>query len=603
VPALVLALLAVVVHLRTRHIAAVTADRGPAITVATARELFPAAAELGAVSPGQPIPVLSDAGQVLGALLDTTPFASAHPGYAGPVPAVVGLSPDGRVVGVRLLPNADSPTFVEFVIEEGLLERWNGLLAAQAAAAKVDAVSGATMTSQALIGPVRQVLGTVAAVPAAPAPTMRPAWTDRLVWAALALGLLSFLAGDRLPRLRLLVLRPVNVVVLGFLAGSCLSLALGQGWLAGGAPWGRFPLLVGLAAAAVLIPVLTGRNFYCPHVCPYGSAQDLVSRLWRWRRPVLPRWLGDALRLARGGLLLAVVAMLLLPFAFDLTAVEPFAAFQWRSAPAAALTIAGVFLLLGVVFPRLWCRHLCPTGYLLETCRGRCPVQGETPRGLSFERGALLAALGTALLLAWRPLSVPTPPTEAALHPVTTALAQSSSANTVPDVLTVIHQRRSVRHYTGAPVRPAQLDTLVRAAMAAPTAGNAQPWAFVVVTERARLRGLADALPYGKMLPTAGAAIVVCGVPAKALPGAAASFWVQDCAAAAENVLLAAQGIGLGAVWLGVYPLEDRMAGVRDACSIPTEVSPVCVISLGVSAGIEEPKDKYSSANVHWETW
>lgn len=602
-PILVLALLATIVHRRTRPTAIATSGSGSAITVALARGFFPEAAELDPATPGRPITARSASGQVLGTLVDTTPFADDHPGYAGPVAAVIGITPEGVVAGVRLLPNAESPTFVEFIEEEGLLTRWNGLSAAAAAAARVDAVSGATMTSLAIIEPVRQALGAAAAIPAEPPPSPRRVWTDRLVWAVLALGLVSFLAGDRLRWLRLLVLRPANVVVLGYMAGLCLSLALAQAWLARGLPWARFPVLVGLAAVAVLIPVLSGRSFYCAHVCPYGSAQDLVGSLWRWRRPRLPRWLGAALRLARGVLVLGVFVLLLVPLAVDLSALEPFAAFQWRSAPVVARVIAGAFLLLGVVFPRLWCQHLCPTGYLLETCRGgRTPRSEPTPM-LTFERGALLAALAAALILAWRPSAVT--PVAAATVPLQPPpeLKEVPRADTGRDVLEVIHARRSVRHYTGAPVRPAQLDTLVRAAMAAPSAGNAQPWAFVVVTERARLRGLADALPYGKMLAKAGAAIVVCGVPAKALPGEAAPFWVQDCSAAAENVLLAAQGIGLGAVWAGVYPLENRMAGVRAVCGIPAAVQPLCVISIGVSAGVEEPKDKYTADNVHWETW
>lgn len=603
-PALVLAALLAVVHLCTRPANTAAGAAGPAVTLELAQGLFPGAAELGPVLAGQPVAVLDATGQALGTLIDTTPFAAHHPGYGGPVPAVLGLATDGRIVGVRLLENAESPTFVEFVVEEGFLERWNGLSAAAAAVAPIDAVSGATMTSQAVLGSVRQALAALAAAPVQPPPTpARVAWTGRLVWAVLGLCLLSFLAGQRWRWLRV-VARPASVVVLGFLAGLCLSLALVQGWLAHGLPWARQPALACLVAAAVLIPILSGRNIHCGQVCPYGQAQDLAGMLWRWRRPRLPRWLATSLPCGRGAVLVGVFLLLVARVSFDLTAVEPFAAFQWRSAPLAALGLAGAFLALSVVWPRLWCRHLCPTGYLLETCRGlRWPAAGATP-WLSFERGALAAALAGGLILAWRSTSAAAPHQDP-LPPVSPAAAETEPppSAAVPDVLTAIHARHSVRHYTEAPVLPAQLDTLVRAAMAGPSAGNAQPWAFVVVTERARLQRLAASLDYGKMLAQAGAAIVVCGVPEKALPGAAAAFWVQDCSAAAENVLLAAQGIGLGAVWVGIYPLEERMAAVRRSCDIPAAVNPLCVISLGVTAGVEAPRDKYDSGNVHWERW
>jgi nitroreductase len=363
-----------------------------------------------------------------------------------------------------------------------------------------------------------------------------------------------------------------------------------------------------MAAVAVLLPLLTGRGIYCAHVCPYGSAQDLAAMLWRWRRPRLPRVAAWTLQTLRGVALIALFVAVVAGVEFDLTAVEPFAAFQWRSAPLAGVFLALGFVLVSVFLPRTWCLHLCPTGYLLGKCRG-LHAPGEVPRTLfTFERGALLAALAAAIVLALPrpealPPALPGAPVPGVDMGLSTVEPSPPYSHEVPDVLTAIHERRSVRHYTDDPVMPAQLDTLVRAAMAAPTAGNAQPWSFIVVTEQKRLQGLSDALPYGKMLAKAGAAIVVCGVPAKALPGEPAPLWVLDCTAAAENLLLAAHGIGLGAVWVAAYPYEERMAGVRTVCGIPAEIQPLCVISLGVPAGVEQPKDKYSSDNVHWEKW
>jgi nitroreductase len=595
--------LAAVLHLRTRPAAPVVA--ASPIALDTARALFPGAAALGPVAPGRPVAVLDEAGAVLGSLLDTQAVAAANPGYGGPVPCVIGLSPAGLVIGVRLLPNAENPTFVDVVLEQGLLQRWNGLTAAQAAARSVDAVSGATMTSLAVGNSVQQTLAALAAQPA-PAGTARRPWTPWLLWGVLAVAALSFLGASRLPGLRL-ALRLAAVVGLGVLTGTCLSLALGQSWLAQGVPWKRMPFLATVLAAAVLVPVLTGRSFYCAHLCPFGCAQDLAGMLWPWWRPRLPRWLAAGLHVLRGAGLIVLYVLLVAGVAVDLAAVEPFAAFQWRSAPWPALALAVGFLLVTLLLPRAWCQHLCPTGYVLECCRGLPSRADAAPGFFTFERGALVAAVAAALVLVPAVRRGDAATSSGASAGVSAAPAppavEAPDRRAVPDVLTVIHERRSVREYSGEPVLPAQLDTLVRAAMAGPSAGNAQPWAFVVVTEQKRLERLAAGLTYGKMLAHAGAALIVCGVRDKMLPGAAAPFWVQDCSAAAENVLLAAQGLGLGAVWVGVYPYPERMAAVRSACAIPATVEPLCVISIGRPAGIEQPKDKYSADNVHWETW
>lgn len=174
------------------------------------------------------------------------------------------------------------------------------------------------------------------------------------------------------------------------------------------------------------------------------------------------------------------------------------------------------------------------------------------------------------------------------------------SAATAPDVLTVIHQRKSVRNYTAEPVAAKELDQLVRAGFAAPSARNLQPWEFYVVTDRGTLDSLAASLPYGKMLARAQAAIVVCGNSREFGEGATREMWVQDCSAATENILLAAEGIGLGAVWIGVYPYAPRVEAVSKALKLPEEFIPLNVISIGRPDGKDMPKQKYREFKVHW---
>lgn len=170
-------------------------------------------------------------------------------------------------------------------------------------------------------------------------------------------------------------------------------------------------------------------------------------------------------------------------------------------------------------------------------------------------------------------------------------------------VLSVIHNRKSVRSFIPQKeVSKDDLTTLVKAGMAAPTAVNKQPWAFVVVTERTMLDSLTTGLPYAQMLKEAGAAIVVCGDLNKALESFS-EFWVQDCSAATENILLAAEAMDLGAVWTGVYPAMDRAKFVQDVLGLPETIIPLNVIPIGHPSGETMPKDKWKEENLHWERW
>ena len=165
--------------------------------------------------------------------------------------------------------------------------------------------------------------------------------------------------------------------------------------------------------------------------------------------------------------------------------------------------------------------------------------------------------------------------------------------------------RRSIRAYTAEPVTGDQVESLLRsdllrAAMAAPSAGNQQPWRFVVVTDRATLAEIPTVHPYSRMLEHAPLAIVVCGVEeGQRWP----QYWVQDCAAAVENLLIEAVQLDLGAVWLGVYPLDERVQGLRRLLGMPDDVIPFAVVAVGHPAENKRPADRYDPARVHRERW
>ena len=193
------------------------------------------------------------------------------------------------------------------------------------------------------------------------------------------------------------------------------------------------------------------------------------------------------------------------------------------------------------------------------------------------------------------------------------ASCQQPAQESTPSALDVIMSRTSIRSFTGEAVSQEQLETILKAGMAAPTAMNSQPWRFVVVTDKETIANVFASGFRGEMFTQAGAVIVVCGqstvmrkpfgqpdAPEQEQPN---MFWYEDCSAAAENILLAAHALGLGAVWTAGYPAMERVAPIAEALGIPENVIPLCVIPVGVPAENPEPKDKWIPENIHWNKW
>jgi nitroreductase len=163
-----------------------------------------------------------------------------------------------------------------------------------------------------------------------------------------------------------------------------------------------------------------------------------------------------------------------------------------------------------------------------------------------------------------------------------------------------IMTRTSIRQYTDQTISADTIETLLRAGMAAPTAVNKQPWHFVAITNKDKLKELAATNPNAKMLEQAPLTIVVCGDMQKALEGEGRQLWIQDCSAATENILLAAHALGLGAVWTALYPRDDRAKGAIEALKLPDHIVPLCAIIIGYPAENPTPKDKWKSENVSY---
>ena len=190
------------------------------------------------------------------------------------------------------------------------------------------------------------------------------------------------------------------------------------------------------------------------------------------------------------------------------------------------------------------------------------------------------------------------------------ACAPKAAENPGQAVLDNIFARKSVRTYTQQPVTPEQVETLLRAAMAAPSGINLQPWRFVVVSDQAVKEQLAGR---NRMIREAPVSIVVCGEtmwthrPFGEPDGEEITEtnrnWTADCAAATENLLLAAEAMGLGAVWTACYPYDERMSVTIETLGLPEGVLPYCIVPVGYPGGDEQPKDKWKPENIHYDHW
>ncbi|GAB6164776.1 nitroreductase family protein [Thermostilla marina] len=168
------------------------------------------------------------------------------------------------------------------------------------------------------------------------------------------------------------------------------------------------------------------------------------------------------------------------------------------------------------------------------------------------------------------------------------------------DALEAIRTRRSIRNYTAEPVSKEAIRELLRAAMMAPSARDARPWRFVVIDDRAILDTIAQRFPNAEMAARAPVGILVCGdLNLEKSKG----YWVVDCAAAVQNMLLAAHAMGLGAVWTGVYPREHRMQGLKELLGLPDHVQAHSLVIVGHPAETRASDDRYEPERVCRNRW
>lgn len=168
------------------------------------------------------------------------------------------------------------------------------------------------------------------------------------------------------------------------------------------------------------------------------------------------------------------------------------------------------------------------------------------------------------------------------------------------EAMEAIRTRRSIRKYTAQAVPDNLIKELLTAAMDAPSAGNEQPWHFIVLNDRGILDEIPNIHPYAAMIREAPIAVVICGDPSLEKHK---DFWVQDCSAAAENFLLAAHAKGLGAVWCGIYPHMDRSDAFQKLLNLPNTIIPLALIPVGFPAESKPPANRFNPSRIHNNNW
>ena len=371
------------------------------VTPEEIRSLLPAAAALRPDDSARDgLFVLDRVGRELGYVVRTQPRTRDIIGYAGVTDTLVVLDRDWKILGLKIHTSEDGADYVrDLTVDRRFLKKWNGLTWDAAAAldlkaAGIEGVSGATMTSMAIAQSVKARLQLSRDELAARVP-LRLAWRDFGMLAVLAAAaVMAF--GPAAWRHRWKV--PYQLVLVGYVglvAGDLVAQKLLAGWARSGIPWTAAPGLLLLVAAALLVPWVTGKPFYCHHVCPHGAAQELLSR-WRPARwqVTLSAGVVRGLGYLPGALVLFTLVVALLALPFDLAGLEPFAAYVFRSAGVATLAVAGVGLVASAFVPQAYCRFGCPTGALLNFVRAR----GATD-GFSRRDAAALALVAVAFLL------------------------------------------------------------------------------------------------------------------------------------------------------------------------------------------------------------
>lgn len=307
--------------------------------------------------------------ELLGWSYNSSPVADSIIGYTSSVPLLISFDVDNKLLGLTMLANYESPDFVQQIVDEGFLQLWNTLDITQVASHPVDAVSGATMTSGAIIETLQHSIRSITHEDDAQVyETNYMAIVKGVAgYVLLFLTLIQFFFPKKLTKWRMPIKIAV-VLILGFWMGTFLSLFSLYNWTIHGLNiWTKCFTFI-ILILSIVLPLFTDKSYYCSYLCPFGASQDLLGKV-RSKKVKLSPQLRDFLSTLREKVFATIMLLLFTGVSFDLTNIEPFTAFIYQSAAVPVIILAVLFLLLSIFIPRPWCRYVCPTGHLLNIIR------------------------------------------------------------------------------------------------------------------------------------------------------------------------------------------------------------------------------------------
>lgn len=334
------------------------------------KKVFPTASSYKKLSSNR-ANVLDSNNQKIGEALHSFPDCMNLKGFAGNIPLIIGINTNNEIAGVVDLDNGETPPFFKKVKESGIFSKWNGKIASEAANLKVDAVTGATMSSTCIINSVKTRLNNhVKEIEKEKEEQIRifRYWTyEILAWICLIISLIAYFPKTSLGKHRKIIMG-IMVLIPGFLLGRFVSLGLLKAWVADGIPYSTQIFMTILVALAIFLPMITGKAFYCIWYCPFGAFQEVCGMITKKKYTPTGK-IALILKKIRPIFLTIILLLILFGANVDIYQFEPFSAFLFKSASTVVLVIAIVFLILSIFIRRPWCNYFCPTGQFLENCR------------------------------------------------------------------------------------------------------------------------------------------------------------------------------------------------------------------------------------------
>lgn len=305
---------------------------------------------------------------VVGKMMNTSPHCDKIFGYNGSIPLTIYLDEDDIIEEVVLCDNKESKSYIKKVVNSGLLDEWDGLSLEEAIEEKVDAVSGCTFSSSAIIESMRTRMSVFAEQESS-----FFAWDRSLLLRQVAilittvLALICFFRPQKSKSLRIITL-VLSICILGFWTNSLLSLALFCNWLINGVSLSiQIPILI-VAILSLVLPLVTKKSFYCQYLCPFGALQEFVGHIGS-KKIVVSAKVFKFFTFFRKIDLLLLLVLVAFGVGLDLSTVEPFPVFNYQSIGFGVAIFAAVIILLSIFIKKPWCNFLCPTGTLLEVFR------------------------------------------------------------------------------------------------------------------------------------------------------------------------------------------------------------------------------------------